>query len=933
MQSFHAKKSKLEAFLSSLKHNFHSIVITETWNHVNNIDLCHLENFDAVHTFRANSLPSHGGIGGGVSIFANSNFYKIRKLSELSICNQHLETCVAEIFNPHTKYLYVVVGVYRPPSGIIRDFVDTLETILSHPTIQNYTVILTGDMNIDISSDNNNHSDDYLTALNSFGFYSKITLPTRFSNNFNSAATLDHIFLNKIKPTKGIVFAYDFSDHCGTSLFFETNEPRQNHGTKIFFRLCSDLNIASLEAAFTATNWDTLLNVNNPNIQFENFHDYINTLYCQKCPLKTKFVSEKKKNNPWVTANTLAKIRLKSELFKMAKNNEISWQENKMFKNRLNKEISRDKNTFYRNLFKNNQGNIKKSWSALKSLLGTDSCKKNRESIFQGAKDEHEKINILNKFNNFFASVGQSLSDKIPFSNISPTANIRPLTQSFYLSPVSEFEIKSIISNLKSTKTDIDEIPVFLFKKLSHVLSYPISKLINSSFESGIFPEKLKVARITPIHKNGDHSSPSNFRPISSLPYLSKIYEKANSTRLLSFCAKYSIISKNQFGFQPKSSTCNALLKLTETLYESLNNLDHNFTILIDIKKAFDCVIHFILLQILPVYGIRGVPLLWYTSYLSNRRCYLERDGFKSSTETFNVGVPQGSILGPLLFILYINSIPQISNLLNTILYADDTTISTSEKNLNNLISTTNNELEKLSQWMISRKLTLNAEKTEFLVFSNRITSSDNWPVLQLQGVNITPSTSCKYLGVHLDNRLSYKNHIQYVKSKISKHAGILFRIRDQLPISTRLNYYFAFMYPYINYNIIIWGSTYSSHLEPLVLQQKRIIRIIMDAGFRENTSPLFKRLNLLKIEDIYKYNLLIHMHGQISKGAFGPLHDINTRNRSEPQSVFHRLTLCQHSVSFMGPKLWGQLPANIKEIKNVHSFKRTLKRYVIDQY
>ena len=188
-------------------------------------------------------------------------------------------------------------------------------------------------------------------------------------------------------------------------------------------------------------------------------------------------------------------------------------------------------------------------------------------------------------------------------------------------------------------------------------------------------------------------------------------------------------------------------------------------------------------------------------------------------------------------------------------------------------------------------------------------------------------------MGVYLDDKLSFKNHIKYVTTKISKHAGILYKIRDQIPFSTRLDYYFAFIYPYINYNIIIWGSTFPTNLDPLVLQQKRIIRIILDAGYRENTGPLFKRSNLLKIGDVYRYNLLLYMHDQISKGSFGPQHDVNTRNRFEPQSEFHRLSLCQHSVSFMGPKLWRQLPLHIKEIKNIYTFKKTLKRFIIDQY
>ena len=274
-QSFHAKKSKLESFLMSLKHEFHSLIITETWNHENIIDLCHLDNFNAVHTFRQNSLPSHGGIGGGVSVFANSNLYKVRKIDELSICDSHIETCVAKIISKRTNFNCIILGVYRPPSGMICNFIDALEMILSHLTMQNSTIILAGDMNINISNENSNDTANYLSVLNSFGFYSVITLPTRFPNNSNNPTTLDHIFLNRIKSSRGIIFTYDISDHCGTSLFFEKNEPRQNLGFKTSFRLCSDRIVSSMEAALAATNWDILLNINDPNLQFKVFHDYI----------------------------------------------------------------------------------------------------------------------------------------------------------------------------------------------------------------------------------------------------------------------------------------------------------------------------------------------------------------------------------------------------------------------------------------------------------------------------------------------------------------------------------------------------------------------------------------------------------------------------------------------------------------------------------
>ena len=489
-----------------------------------------------------------------------------------------------------------------------------------------------------------------------------------------------------------------------------------------------------------------------------------------------------------------------------------------------------------------------------------------------------------------------------------------------------------MIKNLKITKTHLDTLPIKIFKKLSNVLSLPILNLINQSFSTGSFPEKMKIARITPIYKAGNKTIPSNYRPISSLPYISKLFEKSIANRMMSFCNKFSIIATEQYGFQSSISTCDALIELTETIYNSLDSKKHHFLTLIDFKKAFDCVDHQILISKLESYGIRGMPLRWFTSYLSNRVCYTEIEQITSNHRIFNTGVPQGSILGPLLFLLYINDLPKISDNLQTILFADDTTVSSSDVDLRFLTQTTNEELFKIEQWTILNKLTLNADKTEFLVFSNRKIQNFNNSII-LNNTQVTPSLSCKFLGIHLDNKLTFKKHIDYVLGKISRLTGILFRIRDSLTLKARLDYYYAFIYPYLNYNVTVWGGTYETTLQPLVLQHKKVIRTIANADYRDHTTQIFANLKLLKLKDIYLYNLLTHMHKALSKGKFQSIHNLNTRTNATARPKFHRLTLSQHAVSFTGPTQWNKLPNNLRSIDNIFSFKKALKKYLLDDY
>ena len=194
-------------------------------------------------------------------------------------------------------------------------------------------------------------------------------------------------------------------------------------------------------------------------------------------------------------------------------------------------------------------------------------------------------------------------------------------------------------------------------------------------------------------------------------------------------------------------------------------------------------------------------------------------------------------------------------------------------------------------------------------------------------------SPYCKFLGTFLDNKLNFSKHITHVIAKLSRGAGILYKIKDQLPIQARISYYYAMLYPFMSYNILIWGSTYNNHMEPLVVQQKRIIRTIANAKFLDHTSPLFKKYELLKIKDIYRFQLLVHTHKAISGNEYSTTHERNTRNRNLARPVFHQLTLTQHAVSHMGPTEWNGLPSELRDMASLKCFKKRLKLFLMKDY
>ena len=401
----------------------------------------------------------------------------------------------------------------------------------------------------------------------------------------------------------------------------------------------------------------------------------------------------------------------------------------------------------------------------------------------------------------------------------------------------------------------------------------------------------------------------------------------------MSFFSKHDLFSDKQFGFLKNRSTQGAIYDFTENIYDALDSKSNNISILIDLKAAFDTVNHEILLDKLDLYGIRGHALQYIRDYLSNRKFNVKIGNKLSSTHNLNIGIPQGSILGPILFIIANNDLPKVSNLLCTTLYADDTNFSISHPDYNTIIPSLNQELEKISNWTLANRLTINVLKTELLLFSNLDTSSENNLNVILNGSPVGFVDHARFLGVTIDNKLTFKMHINNIVSKISKQNGILRKIRLNLPLPARIAYYNSYILPHLTYNIIHWGNTNKIHLNPLVLAQKQIIRTIADAGYQDHTNPLFFRLKILKLEHLYEYFAIIDTYDRMKKGEYYVSHDRLTRNRSLAVPKFHRLLKTQQSISFSGPTLWNNLPCEIRNINSLDRLKTTLKDYFVNQY
>ena len=364
-----------------------------------------------------------------------------------------------------------------------------------------------------------------------------------------------------------------------------------------------------------------------------------------------------------------------------------------------------------------------------------------------------------------------------------------------------------------------DDISNFILKGVISSIADPLEYIFNKSILSGVFPEQMKIAKVIPLFKKGDKLDPSNYRPISLLSTLSKILEKIIFKRTINFFNKHTVFTNSQFGFRQKHSTIHALLNFIDKVAHAIDNHSHLIGIFLDFSKAFDTINHNILLHKLSHYGIRGKALEWFRNYLSSRKQYVSLNDHNSTLKDIKCGVPQGSLLGPLLFIVYINDFCRSSNVLSFILFADDSNVFFSHDNPNTLVNTVNFELEKLTEWIRANKLSLNLQKTKYMLFSNTL---EALPLdIILDDTSLESVSEIKFLGITVDNKLSWKPHIASTCNTISRNIGVINRLKSHIPSSSLLTLYSSLILPYLNYGILAWGNTHKFLLDRLLLLQK----------------------------------------------------------------------------------------------------------------
>ena len=913
-----------------------TVALTETWLKNDQINF----NFPGYKLLTKNREERQGG---GVGFLIKETL-KIQSVACDFISSTFEYICIKLCYN---ETRLNICTIYRPPNTNLLLFIKELSDFLSCSLKPKKRFLIAGDFNIDLIKIDK-ISSIFINMMQSYNLLPVIQRATRQTDTTSSS--IDNIFVNfHLERSFSSVITYDLSDHMPILLSIG-NFPRTHPPTQYLTRNFSENNKQQFVEILKNTEWSQVYkacDLYEVNLAYNTFQEIYLNRYISCFPYKSTTNVQRFKQE-WMTSELLNACKLKSKLYKklMKHPNENTKKVFITFRNKF--KILKDATIkkYYQEKFTSYKNNSRKTWQLIGSIINTN--KRSNEDTEHFKLQNNEKCTdpstIANSFNKYFSNIGDQLAESIPHCDSSFNDYLAtPNKHSLDLHPTDPNEIILLAKSLKiSHSCGNDDLDPHIIQasiiNVANILSY----IINVSLISGVFPDRLKTAKIVPIYKSGCKSSICNYRPISLLPYFSKLFEKVICVRLYRFLSINSMINDFQFGFRAGYSSYMPIMQMYDHISQNLENNNSCIGIFFDLSKAFDTVNHEILLSKLQYYGIRNTAIKWFKSYLSNREQYVYYKRTCSSLNKITCGVPQGSILGPLLFIIYINDIVHSTKFFNFFLFADDTNALATDQNLNDLINKTNTELISVSNWFKSNKLSLNAAKTNFIAFHKHRTHIDPTSIeLFIENSRIINVSSTKFLGVHINESLTWDDHISCVSKKISRNIGILYKSSHLLNKSTLLTIYFSFIYPYFNYCNIIWCPTSKKARKQLSTLQKRCMRVIFKTPYQASVSTFYIEIQLLKLDQIYIYQSLIFMYKYFNnelpgtfKNYFTLSKDVHSNNLRIAENVrigAYKTNLRKFFIKYIGPKIWNDA-CKYLNMSSLPTFKKSAKVFSVNK-
>ena len=896
--------------------------------------------------------------GGGVAILV-SNKLRCTVIDEIN-SNLPETECLAVSVSLRNGGSCVFCSMYRPPNSNTQTFLASYNSLLSVIKKKKPTNIIIGlDHNLDLlKSDTHQPTNDFIQNNLDFGLIPTATRPTRITQS--TATLIDNIFVSQNLCGKYVsnILINDTSDHLPVMCTLSNLKTTKREPIKITSRDTRLKNMQALKRQLGNHDWSSDLEYQSVS---EDMHRVYQTLtdkidYC--IPIKEHCINGKKlRKEPWLTASLKISIDKNKKLYHMMIKGTCSREEYKTYNSTLRRIIRRTKCLYYQDMCHTYRAHSKKLWGLINEIAGKINDK---SSIIEYIKIDgirvYNSTKICNAFGNYFSTVGKNFANKIPKSQKSITDYLKKLqsnSESLFFVPTTEDEILKLVRNLPSkTSCGHDSISNILLKEIIHQVTPVLTDIFNRSLTTGEFPSIMKLAEVIPLYKSKERYYESNYRPISLLSTLSKILEKIVYSRVYEFLDRTGQLYENQYGFRAKHSCEHAIGQVLGNIIKGLENNFYGACVLLDLSKAFDTIEHEILLNKLDLYGIRGIPQAWFKSYLTDRTLRVKCSTLSNSSKTtgneypVHYGTPQGSCLGPLIFLIFVNDLHLHLRDAEGIQFADDTTLVFVHRNLNYLQFCIQEELTILQDWFNSNKLTLNIGKSSYLLYHNK-KEKPTTVRIELNGIEIPKVHHAKLLGTWLDDQLNWDIHVNKLLSKLKCGIGMLRRSNNFLSVKAKRMLYFGQIHSNLMYCLCIWGTMLScSQLNKLKQAQSVAIKLIEP---RLNVEEIMRKHNILKFEDMitleqcrlgYKLthnqlpsklakNMIIDHRSKSTQ----KLHRYETRNKSIPNLPNVSGNKYRSSFLFQSIRHYATVDETVRQIPTLQMFTKQCKKSLLTKY
>lgn len=889
--------------------NFNCDIFTvnEHWLYDQEVSLYVPNNFVVASCFTRDNSSARGG---GCAIYVKENI-EYKEVDLNSFCTAGIFE-VTGIILP--KLNMIIVTLYRTPDSNLTQFLNILDSFLSflNEKYNKSQVTISSDFNINIIQ-NKPEVQEFLNILRSYNMYWLNTEPTR------GEACLDNIVTTyDTNKTSCQVLEPHLSDHLG--VFAQFHEvyvvKKQPKPLTKSIRDMSNQAILNFKDDLLHTNWSNLYNFKDVDQAFDYFIMMLTSSFERNCKVRVIKVKDTIKKIKWLTPELKQIKQYKLALYDRYKNskgtlNELDYKKEYVKAKRLYKtKIDEAKRLKDEDYIANAANKCKAAWDIVKSE--SNSKNKRLECNIDSGSFNDFFVNIVSRLD---SNQSKNVPDSVALKLVDKYIRDRgiDINKTLKWQEVKSEEVLNFVSSLSSSvSVDAYGFSNKTIKNIIEVIVTPLTYLFNYMLKQGVYPRALKKTKVCPIFKKGDKSDPSCYRPISLIPIISKIFELGMKQQLHAYFHNNNLYCKEQFGFIPGKSTIKAAETIVENILKNFEERRISSALLIDLTKAFDCIDHELLIGKLSCYGIRGNELSLLSSYLTDRKQMVVQYNDKSSLKNITTGVPQGSVLGPFLFVIAVNDL-SFNVPCNSVLYADDTTLINSTTCLDTLVQNENQSLKMAFEWFKANSLIVNENKTEKILFS-------------LNNLILEEKTSAKLLGIYLDSQLNWCSHVDNLCRKLSRMVCLIRKLRKCVSLDVLLLVFNALVQSQLRYGVVLWGNSASAKLA--FIWQKKAVRAIKNIPDNETCFPLFKEYKIMTLPNLYIFCCLVNVKESLSSlTTREQIHGYHTRKKYflELPQVRLEKTRCSHI--YLEIKLFNKLPVNAW-IVSLSKFKNVLEKW-----